>query len=85
MTSADKFCETKSRNEKCFSYKGIEFVTVSRKFKKYVAVGNSEEFIVIRNNVENRAQLINHIIEKAKGNKGFYLDDKVKIVLERYQ
>ena len=60
-------------------------MTVSRKFKKYIAIGNTDEFIIIRNNVENRAQLVNHVIEKSKGNKNFYIDDKVKLVLDRYQ
>lgn len=83
-TDEKGFYEIKGNKETFMAYDDIEFVTISRKYKKYVAVGNTEKIFLIRNSMENRKQLVQYILSKSKKNKGIYIDENVKLVLDKY-
>lgn len=83
-TDKDGFYEYRRKKEKFLAYKDIEFVTISRKHKKFIAVGNQEIIYLFKNNIENRPQLVNHIISKTKNNKGIYVDEFVPLILKRH-
>ncbi|MBN2260950.1 MAG: hypothetical protein JW702_10415 [Clostridiales bacterium] len=83
-TSENGFYEMKGNKENYFPYKKIEAITVSRKYKKYIAVGYDTNYVFIRNSIENREKLVNYIISKSKGNKDIYIDERVKTILKKY-
>lgn len=83
-TSQEGICEVKGTQEKCLKFSQIEYITVNRKFKKYIAIGQGGTLFNIRNNLENRTRLVNYIIEMTKTNRDIYVDDRVPVVLRRY-
>lgn len=78
------FAELKGKKEKYIAYEDIEFISVNRKYKKYIAIGEPNKIFLIRNDIENREQLINHIISKSKTNKSIHVDERVALVLKRF-
>jgi hypothetical protein len=84
-SSKDGLHEYKGKKERFYAYDQIEFITVNRKYKKYIAIGNTDSFILIRNNIEGRQKLVNHIIKMTESNKDVYVDDRVNDVLRKYE
>ncbi len=78
------FAELKGKKEKYIAYDKIEFISVNRKYKKYIAIGEPHNIFLIRNDLENREELIKHIISKSKHNKNIHLDERVALVLKRF-
>ncbi len=83
-TDEKGFYEIKGKKEIFMPYDEIEFITISRKYKKYIAVGNAKKLFLIRNSMDNRKQLVQYILLKSKKNKGIYIDENVKLVLDKY-
>ena len=83
-TDEKGFYEIKGKKEIFMAYDEIEFITISRKYKKYIAVGNAKKLFLIRNSMDNRKQLVQYILLKSKKNKGIYIDENVKLVLDKY-
>ncbi|MEA3423652.1 MAG: hypothetical protein U9Q80_07665 [Bacillota bacterium] len=83
-TDEKGFYEIKGKKEIFMPYDEIEFITISRKYKKHIAIGNATKMFLIRNSMENRKQLVEYILLKSKKNKGIYIDEHVNMVLDKY-
>ncbi|OPL08366.1 MAG: hypothetical protein AVO33_10430 [delta proteobacterium ML8_F1] len=76
--------EIKGNSLRSIPYEGITFITISRKFKKYIMVGNMQEMLTIRNTVEGRKDLIEKLIKKTRHNPDIYVDRHVPVILDKY-
>jgi hypothetical protein len=83
-TDEKGFYEIKGKKEIFMAYDEIEFITISRKYKKHIAIGNASKIFLIRNSMENRKKLVQYILSKSKKNKGIYIDEHVNMVLDKY-
>ncbi len=79
------FKEIKGGKVKALAYEEITFITISRKFKKYIMVGNMQELYTLRNSIENRKDLVNRLVKRTKNNPEIYVDRHVPMILEKYQ
>jgi len=77
--------EIKGGKVKALAYEEITFITISRKFKKYIMVGNMQELYTLRNSIENRKDLVNRLVKRTRNNPEIYVDRHVPMILEKYQ
>lgn len=77
--------EIKGKKVLFIPFEEIELVTVSRKFKKYIAVGNMKELILIRNSIEDRKSLVKRILKEVKSNKNIYINELVEVALDKFK
>jgi len=77
--------EIKGKKVLFIPFEDIELVTVSRKFKKYIAVGNMKDLILIRNSIEDRKSLVKKILKEVKNNKDIYINELVEVALDKFK
>jgi hypothetical protein len=76
------FIESRNKIKKIIKYKNIEFITISRRNKKYIAIGNEDVVFLLKDDIENRRVLVQKVLSKAP--KKAYIHENVTRIIDLY-
>ncbi len=65
------------RDREVVNWRDLEYITITKKNKKWVAFVMPESIHYIKQNVENREELMHNIIEMVKGSKTLAIHDDI--------
>ncbi len=67
----------KFRDREVVNWRQLEYITITRKNKKWIALVMPEKIHYLKQNIENREELLHNIIEKVKGSKTLAIHDDI--------
>ncbi len=67
----------KFRDRQLVSWRELEYITITRKNKKWVALVTPQNIHYLKQNIENREELMHNIIEKIRGSKTIAIHDDI--------
>lgn len=79
------YIESNKKVSKELKYREIEFITISRNSKKYIAVGNDKTVNMLKTDIVDRKELVEELLRKTSRNKNIYVHENVKSVIETYK
>ncbi len=67
----------KFRDRQLVSWRELEYITITKKNKNWVALVTPNQIRYLKQNIENREELLHNIVEKIKGSKTIAIHDDV--------
>ncbi len=67
----------KFRDRQLVSWRELEYITITRKNKKWVALVTPDDIKYLKQNIENREELMHNIVEKIRGSKTIAIHDDI--------